>query len=185
MTAKGAAIHRTTRCHVAGRGRRYFAEPPLDGLKPGSPGATRLSDSKLAEVSPKSSPYRARAEEMSHEAHLRKTGGRQSGHTNPVQLMPPHFEHKHDAAVATLWRALARGWPRRRPCEVGTSTRTIWLRTSARDFDELSRVARSNATLLCVPSPKSRSGKNTKILKRRVACSFRVIFFFGSLVNMR
>src|SRR5262249_32931568 len=35
MTAKGAAIHRTTRCHVVGR--RYFAEPPLDGLKPGSP----------------------------------------------------------------------------------------------------------------------------------------------------
>src|SRR5262249_35546597 len=25
----------------------------------------------------------------------------------------------------TLWRALTRCWPRRRPCEVGTSTRTI------------------------------------------------------------
>jgi len=37
------SIHGTTRCHVAGR--RYFAEPPLDGLKPGSPGAARLSDS--------------------------------------------------------------------------------------------------------------------------------------------
>src|SRR6516162_9367812 len=58
-----------------------------------------------------------------------------SGHTNPVQLMPvqlmpPRFEHEHDAAVATLWRALARfeetprGWSRRRPCEVGTNTRT-------------------------------------------------------------
>ena len=38
------------------------------------------------------------------------------------------FEHAHAAAVATLWRALARceetprGWPRRRPCEVETST---------------------------------------------------------------
>jgi hypothetical protein len=37
------------------------------------------------------------------------------------------IEHEHDAAVATLWRALARGWPRRRPCEVGTSTSTIPL----------------------------------------------------------
>jgi len=98
---------------------------------------------------------------MSHEAHSRKTGGRQSrrersGHTNPVQLIRPRFEHEHDAAVATLWRALARceetprGWPRRRPCEVGTSTRTIWLRSSAlrlrgesippRPFDRLMRV---------------------------------------------
>ena len=49
------------------------------------------------------------------------------------------FEHEHDAAVATLWRALARCeetprvWPRRRPCEVGTSTSTIlwlWLTTN-------------------------------------------------------
>src|SRR5262245_49147465 len=32
VTAKGAAIQRTTRCRVAGR--RYFAESPLDGLKP-------------------------------------------------------------------------------------------------------------------------------------------------------
>ena len=32
-----------------------------------------------------------------------------SGHTNRSQLMPPRFEHEHDAAVATLWRALARG----------------------------------------------------------------------------
>ena len=60
-----------------------------------------------------------------------------SGQPNPVQLVRPRFEHEHDAAVATLWRTLARceetprGWPRRRPCEVGTSTRTIWLRSSA------------------------------------------------------
>src|SRR6516165_5278692 len=57
-----------------------------------------------------------------------------SGQPNPVQLVRPRFEHEHDAAVATLWRTLARceetprGRPRRRPCEVGTSTRTIWLR---------------------------------------------------------
>ena len=84
MTAKGAAIHRTTRCHVARR--RYFAEPPLDGLTPGSPGG---------------SPYPSRAEEMSHEPHpSAKTGGRQSRRNeadtqNPVQLMLPHFEHEH------------------------------------------------------------------------------------------
>src|SRR5262249_4059822 len=47
------------------------AEPPLNGLKAGSPGAARLS-------SPKSSPYPSPGEETSHEAHLRKTGGRQS-----------------------------------------------------------------------------------------------------------
>jgi four helix bundle protein len=29
-------------------------------------------------------------------------------------------DDEHEAAVATLWRALERGWPRRRPCEVGT-----------------------------------------------------------------
>jgi len=71
-----------------------------------------------------------------------KTGGRRSRRNeadapNPAPLISPRFEHEHehDAAAATLWRALARceetprGWPRRRPCEVGT--RTIWLRTSA------------------------------------------------------
>jgi len=46
----------------------------------------------------------------------------------PVLQFPRSSEH--DAAVVTLWRALARGWPRRRPCEVGTST-DLWLRTSA------------------------------------------------------
>ena len=53
------------------------AGPAFNDLKPGSPG-----------------------EEMSHEAHLRKTGGRQSrrneAHSNPVQLMPPRFEHEHE-----------------------------------------------------------------------------------------
>jgi hypothetical protein len=39
------------------------AEPPLNVLKAGSPGG---------------SPYPSPGEEMSHEAHLRKTGGRQS-----------------------------------------------------------------------------------------------------------
>jgi len=40
----------------------------------------------------------------------------------------PVLPFEHAAAVATLWRALARceetprGWPRRRPCEVETST---------------------------------------------------------------
>src|SRR6516162_5051751 len=38
-------------------------EPPLNGLKAGSPGG---------------SPYPSPGEELSHEAHLRKTGGRQS-----------------------------------------------------------------------------------------------------------
>jgi hypothetical protein len=51
MSAKGAAIHRTRRCHVV----EAPAGPTFNDLKPGSPG-----------------------EEMSHEAHLRKTGGRQS-----------------------------------------------------------------------------------------------------------
>ena len=66
-----------------------------------------------------------------------EAGGTKRTHPNPAPLISPRFEHEHehDAAVATLWRALARceetprGWPRRRPCEVGT--RTIWLRTSA------------------------------------------------------
>jgi len=39
------------------------AEPPLNGLKPGSPGGP---------------PYPSPGEERSHEAHFRKTGGRQS-----------------------------------------------------------------------------------------------------------
>jgi len=92
MTAKGAAIHRTTRCHVAGR--RYFAEPPLNGLKPDSPGAARLS-------SPKSSPYPspgrgdvARSASPQDRRPTKQT--ERSGHTNPVQLMPPRFEHEHD-----------------------------------------------------------------------------------------
>jgi len=91
MTAKGAAIHRTTRCHVTGR--RYFAEPPLNGLKPDSPGAARLS-------SPKSSPYPspgrgdvARSASPQDRRPTKQT--ERSGHTNPVQLMPPRFEHEH------------------------------------------------------------------------------------------
>src|SRR5262249_18048275 len=67
ITAKGTAIHRTRRP----REGEAPAEPPLNGLKAGSQGAARLS-------SPKSSPYPSPGEEMSHQAHLRKTGGRQS-----------------------------------------------------------------------------------------------------------
>jgi hypothetical protein len=74
-----------TRCHVAGR--RYFAEPPLDGLKPGSPGG---------------SPYRSLSEDMSHEPHpSAKTCGRRSRRNeadapNPVPLIPPRFEHENE-----------------------------------------------------------------------------------------
>ena len=78
MTAKGAAIRRTTRCHVAGRRRRSFAEPPLGGLKPGSTGG---------------SPYRSPSEDMSHEPHpSAKTGadeaGGTSGRTKPGTIDP-------------------------------------------------------------------------------------------------
>ena len=40
-----------------------------------------------------------------------------------AQALTEPLEDEDDASVASLWRALARGWPRRRPCEVGTSTR--------------------------------------------------------------
>ena len=75
ITAKRTAIHRTRRrqegedfdetstSSVESLSRAAPAEPPLNGLKPGSPGG---------------SPYPSPGEEMSHEAHLRKTGGRQS-----------------------------------------------------------------------------------------------------------
>src|SRR5262245_52930765 len=51
--------------------------------------------------------------------------------SDPVLPFEHEYHGEHDAAVATLWRALVRceetprGWPRRRPCEVGTSTSTI------------------------------------------------------------
>ena len=67
ITAKRTAIHRTRRRQegedFGELSRAAPAEPPLNGLKPGSPGG---------------SPYPSPGEEMSHEAHLRKTGGRQS-----------------------------------------------------------------------------------------------------------
>ena len=85
MTAKGAAIHRTTRCHVARR--RYFAEPPLDGLTPGSPGGSPYPIAGRGDV--------ARTAPFCKDRRPTKQAER-SGHTNPVQLMLPHFEHEHD-----------------------------------------------------------------------------------------
>jgi hypothetical protein len=49
------SIHRTTRCHVAGRS--YFAEPPLAGLKPGSPGGFALPIAKRGDVA-RTAPFR-------------------------------------------------------------------------------------------------------------------------------
>ena len=68
ITAKRTAIHRTRRRQEGEDfgellSRAAPAEPPLNGLKAGSPGG---------------SPYPSPGEEMSHEAHLRKAGGRPS-----------------------------------------------------------------------------------------------------------
>jgi len=68
ITAKRTAIQRTRRRQEGEDfgellSRAARAEPPLNGLKAGSPGG---------------SPYPSPGEEMSHEAHFRKTGGRQS-----------------------------------------------------------------------------------------------------------
>ena len=72
VTAKGAAIQRTTRCRVAGR--RYFAESPLDGLKPGSRGGSRSPSG-----------------DMSHEPHpSAKTCGRQSRRNEADAPNPCH-----------------------------------------------------------------------------------------------
>jgi len=67
ITAKRTAIHRTRRRQegedFGELSRAARAEPPLNGLKAGSPGGL---------------PYPLPGEEMSHQAHLRKIGGRQS-----------------------------------------------------------------------------------------------------------
>jgi hypothetical protein len=74
------------------------AEPPLNGLKAGSPGG---------------SPYPSPGEEMSHEAHLRKTGGRQRRRNEADTQTRSSLCHRASSTSTT------------------TSTRTIWLRTSA------------------------------------------------------
>jgi len=84
MTAKGAAIHRTTRCYVAGP--PLFAEPPLDGLKTWLAGRLALPIAGRGDVARSASPQDRRPTKQAE----------RSGHTNPVQLMPPHFEHEHD-----------------------------------------------------------------------------------------
>jgi len=38
----------------------------------------------------------------------RRSRRNQADAPNPAPLIPPRFEHEHDDAVATLWRALAR-----------------------------------------------------------------------------
>src|SRR5262245_43152119 len=56
------------------------------------------------------------------------------GRATRLSSSKSHAEVRNQIVLATLWRALARGWPRRRtspssvesPCEVGTSTRTIY-----------------------------------------------------------
>jgi hypothetical protein len=123
------------------------AEPPLDGLKPGSPGAARLR-------SPKSSPYPSRAEEMSHEAHLRKTGGRQSRRNEAdtqtrSSLMPPHFEHEHDDEHEDDLVA---------------------------DFGVSFSVERSAALRLCAESPVGSTRTGPKILPANLPCPFHQIF---------
>ena len=103
ITAKRTAIHRMRR----GQESEAPAEPPLNGLKPGSPGAARLS-------SPKSSPYPSPGEEMSHEAPLRKTGGRQS-RPNEADTQTRSSRCRRASSTSTT---------------TSTSTRTIWLRLS-------------------------------------------------------
>ena len=72
-----------------------------------------------------------------------------------------------EAAVATLWRALARcqetlrGWPRRRPCEVGTSTRTI---------DKVNEQSqRGTAQTLRFPGVFNSNGLNLRVPPRTFA----------------
>ena len=96
-------------------------------------------------------------------------------HESAAGLAAP-FEHEHDAAVATLWRALARDWSRRRPCEVGTSASTT---TSTSTIDQgkqsYSRkilagilvLVRSQPSIFGLGEPASQQRQLVKWLRRR------------------
>ena len=78
--------------------RAARAEPPLNGLKAGSSGG---------------SPYPSPGEELSHEAHLRKAGGRPSRRNEAdrelfrIKTLERFCEHSHDAYLGTLCPFLA------------------------------------------------------------------------------